>query len=378
VGTSPIWRADHVGSLLRPAVVLDAHQRWARGDAADDEVAGIEDAAIVDALALQDACGIDVLTDGEYRRAAWASGFSSAVDGYVPGEPPLPLEWCLGATGTTMPATPSSSAPPLGRVVGERLRALRRIAGNEAAFLNRRVPGRFKITLPAPSYIIARGWKPGITDRAYATRGELAVHVAELIHREVDALATDGVTYIQLDNPHLPDYLGDDKRARWQSIGVDPDVALREDLAADNAAIAGVDRGKVVIACHICRGNARSAWHASGGYDDIAEQVFATLDVDRWLLEYDDERSGSFEPLRFMPRDRVVVLGLITTKVGELESTDALLRRIDAAARYLPLEQLALSPQCGFASVDAGNLLSWDDQRRKLTLVADVARRVWG
>jgi 5-methyltetrahydropteroyltriglutamate--homocysteine methyltransferase len=314
-----------------------------------------------------------VLTDGEYRRSAWASGFPSAVDGYVASEPPLPLDWHGGATGGARP-----TAPPMARVVGERLRAVRRIAGDEAAFLHAHVPGRFKITLPAPSYIVARGWKPGVTDRAYTSRGELARHVAELVGAEVEALAADGVAYIQLDNPHMPDYLGDEKRARWRSIGVDPDVALREDLAADNAAVAGVDRSKVVIGCHICRGNARSAWHTSGSYDDIAEQVFATLDVDRWLLEYDDERSGGFEPLRFMPGGRMVVLGLITTKVGEMESADALLRRIDDAARYVPIEQLALSPQCGFASVDTGNLLSWDDQRRKLTLVADVARRIWG
>ena len=374
----PISRADHVGSLLRPSTVLDVHQRLARGKASANDVARIEDAAIIDVLALQDACGLDVLTDGEYRRSAWASGFPSAVDGYVGGEPPLPLEWHLGAAGSTQSATPVAAGAPGARLIGERLRAVRRIAGDEAAFLNAHVPGRFKITLPAPSYIVARGWKPGVTDQVYATRGALASHVAELIHREVDALAADGVAYIQLDNPHLPDYLGDDKRARWRSIGVDPDVALREDLAADNAAIAGVDRSKVVVGCHICRGNARSAWHASGSYDGIAEQVFTTLDVDRWLLEYDDERSGGFEPLRFMPRHRVVVLGLITTKVGMLEPADALLRRIDEAARYLPLDQLALSPQCGFASVDTGNLLSSDDQRRKLTLVADVARRVWG
>jgi 5-methyltetrahydropteroyltriglutamate--homocysteine methyltransferase len=368
-----LYRADHVGSLLRPPSLLEAHARQAAGALDEDEVRSIEDAAILEALGMQRDIGIDVLSDGEYRRAAWSTGFPSAVDGYVPSEMPVALDWKLGEGEDRTTA----EGLAIGRVVGGRLSAVKRICGDEAAFLARHAGGPFKITTPAPSYSLARGWKPGVTDEIYASRGELANDIAAIVGAELQTLAVEGVTYLQLDNPHYPDYLTEEKKATWRSIGVDPDAALTEDLAADNAALAGIDRSSVTVACHVCRGNARSAWHTEGGYDAIAEQVFSSLEVDRWLLEYDTDRSGGFEPLRFIPPGRVVVLGLITTKVGTLERADDIARRIEEAAEYVPLEQLALSPQCGFASVDAGNLLSWDDQRRKLELVVEVARRVW-
>jgi 5-methyltetrahydropteroyltriglutamate--homocysteine methyltransferase len=194
----------------------------------------------------------------------------------------------------------------------------------------------------------------------------------------VQALAAEGVPYIQLDNPHYPDYIGAEREAQWRAIGIDPAAALQEDIAGDNACLARGDRSRVTVATHVCRGNARSAWHSQGGYEAIAEQVFGGLDVDRSLLEYGSERAGGFEPLRFVPKGKTVVLGLITTKQGALEARDELLRRIDEAAQYVSVENLALSPQCGFASIEAGNLLSWDDQRRKLELVVETARRVWG
>jgi 5-methyltetrahydropteroyltriglutamate--homocysteine methyltransferase len=194
----------------------------------------------------------------------------------------------------------------------------------------------------------------------------------------VQSLVQQGITYIQLDNPHYPDYIPEDRREQWRSIGVDPDQALADDLAGDNAVLEGIDRSKFTVASHICRGNGRSAWHTQGGYEPIAEQVFGTLNVDRWLLEYDSDRAGGFEPLRFIPQGKVVVLGLITTKLGELESQDDIIHRIEEASKYVPLENLTLSPQCGFASVDKGNFLTWDEQRRKLDLVVDTARKVWG
>jgi 5-methyltetrahydropteroyltriglutamate--homocysteine methyltransferase len=391
----PPPRADHVGSLLRPPEVLVAHAARARGDATDAEVAEIEDRAVLDALALQREVGLEVFTDGEFRRSGWASGFPAAVSGYVDGEPPLTLRWQLGAqpdastavdrSGATRAmvdplgsARPPGSSAPSYRVIGDRVAARRRIAAHEAVFLQAHAPGRFKVTMPAPSYNVARGWKPGVTDRVYADRAALTADVADIVAAELAALTDAGVTYLQLDNPHLPDYLTEDKRAQWRAIGVDPDRALEEDLAGDNRAIAAVDRSRALVACHICRGNAASAWHATGGYDAIAEKVFGTLDVDRWLLEYDSDRAGGFEPLRFMPRGRTVVLGLVTTKSGELEPADAIVRRIEDASRHISLDQLAVSPQCGFASVESGNLLSGDDQRRKLELVVEVAQRVWG
>jgi 5-methyltetrahydropteroyltriglutamate--homocysteine methyltransferase len=187
------------------------------------------------------------------------------------------------------------------------------------------------------------------------------------------------VPYLQLDNPHYPDYISDDRRAQWRELGVDPDQALTDDIAADNASIAGLDRARVTVAMHLCRGNGPlGRWHTAGGYERIAEQVFGTLDVDRFLLEYDSERAGGFEPLRFMPRGKLVVLGLVTTKSAELETVDLLRARIDEATKYVPLEFLALSPQCGFASTLIGNPLTWDEQRRKLELVVETARKVWG
>ena len=184
---------------------------------------------------------------------------------------------------------------------------------------------------------------------------------------------------LQLDNPHYPDYISEDRRDQWRGLGVDPDQALQDDIAADNASLAGLDRSKITVGMHLCRGNGpMGRWHTAGGYERIAEQVFGGIDVDRFLLEYDSERAGGFEPLRFMPQGKTVVLGLITTKSGALESQDLLLRRIEEASKYVPMENLALSPQCGFSSTIAGNPLTWDEQRRKLELVVATARKVWG
>jgi 5-methyltetrahydropteroyltriglutamate--homocysteine methyltransferase len=264
------------------------------------------------------------------------------------------------------------------RVIGQRLRQRQRLTAHEVAFLKQHAPGPFKVTMPAASYVVARGYKPGITDQAYASRAELLQDVVKIIRAEVQALAAEGVPYIQLDNPHYPDYIPESRRAQWRAIGIDPDQTLIEDVAADAACFEGIDPQRVVRAMHVCRGNGRSAWHTEGSYAPIAEQVFGKLDVDVFLLEYDTDRAGGFEPLRFVPRGKTVVLGLVTTKVGELESQDVLLRRIDEASRYVSMEDLALSPQCGFASMAQGNLVSMDDQRRKLELVVETARKAWG
>jgi len=265
-----------------------------------------------------------------------------------------------------------------GRIIGERLRQRRRLTAHESGFLKEHAPGPWKITMPAASYIVARGYTPSVTGKAYPTRGELASDVAGIVREEVLALAGEGAAYIQIDNPHYPDYIPEDRRQQWRDLGIDPDKALDEDIAADNASLRGLDRQQHVVAMHVCRGNGRSAWHTQGGYEAIAEKTFGGLEVDRFLLEYDSERSGGFEPLRFVPKNKSVVLGLVTTKLGQLESQDVLLKRIDEAAKYVPLDNLALSPQCGFASMAEGNRLSYDDQRRKLELVVETARKVWG
>jgi 5-methyltetrahydropteroyltriglutamate--homocysteine methyltransferase len=381
------YRADHVGSLLRPPELLQALADLRQQRISHEQLRDIEDRAIQRALELQDQVGIDVYTDGEYRRGdwvgpAWAGDFPGAVDGYEMGEPPMVFEWQLpegiapAETRGQVRSTAQTAQAAL--VIARRLRQKHRLTAHEVSFLKEHAEGRvFKVTMPATSYIVTRGWKPGLTDRVYASRWELAEHVASIMNDEVTALAGEGVTYIQIDNAHWPDYIPADRLAAWRSIGVDPDKAIEEDVRADNLATRGLDRSRVIVATHICRGNARSAWHTEGGYEPIAERVFGGLDVDRFLLEYDSDRAGGFEPLRFVPKDKQVVLGLVTTKTGVLENQDVLLRRIDEASRYVPMENLALSPQCGFASMEQGNLLSWDEQRRKLELVVDTARKAW-
>lgn len=381
------YRADQVGSFLRPTEVVDAHTAFLQGNLSLEKLREIEDKAILQVLQLQKEVGIDVQTDGEYRRGGWASDFVDAVEGYVPGAAPINLGWSTGGTGgapttRTEPSTAQAAvalAVGGGRVIGGRLKATRRMTEHESGFLKAHATGPYKVTMPAVSYVIARGYKPGVTDKVYDSRAATLKDAAAIIKAEVKALYDEGTNYIQLDNPHYPDYIVDDRREQMKALGMDPDQSLREDIEADNSVIQGLDRSKVTLGMHLCRGNGGSAgWHTQGGYDRIAEQVFGSIDVDNFLLEYDSDRAGTFEPLRFIPKGKVVVLGLVTTKAGELESQDLLLKRIEEASKYVPIENLTLSPQCGFASVLTGNPLSWDEQRRKLELVVDTARKVWG
>jgi 5-methyltetrahydropteroyltriglutamate--homocysteine methyltransferase len=264
-------------------------------------------------------------------------------------------------------------------VVGARLRQVRRIAGTDAAFLKQHSPGPWKITMPGPISAAAQLFKPGLTDEYYPTRADLVADLVQMQRREIEALLDDGVSYIQLDSLHYVERLSDTTiRPRMIADGEDPDAYLDTLIAADNSVFAGARRDGVTVGLHMCRGNNRSAWHAEGSYDPIAEKAFNLLEVDRFLLEYDTDRAGGFEPLRFVPAGKMVVLGLISSKLPELEPIDLLRRRIDEAAKYVPIERLAISPQCGFASTVLGNLLTWDEMRRKLELIAETARVVWG
>jgi 5-methyltetrahydropteroyltriglutamate--homocysteine methyltransferase len=371
------YRADQVGSFLRAQELKDAYTGYRAGNVPLARLREIEDREILKVLDMQRQVGIDVVSDGEYRRGGWASDFQDAVAGYVPGSPPVVMSWhsASGAETTPEPAGTGGAA----RVIGAKLQQRRRLTEHEVSFLKQHAGGPFKMTMPAATYVVTRGYKPGVTDQVYASRTDVLRDAAAIIQAELQALVSDGVVYLQLDNPHYPDYISEDRRDQWRALGVDPDQALLDDIFADNASIAGLDRGKVTVGMHLCRGNGPlGRWHTEGGYERIAEQVFGGIDVDRFLLEYDSERAGGFEPLRFMPRGKMVVLGLITTKSGELESQDVLLRRIEEASKYVGIEDLALSPQCGFASTLIGNPLSWDEQERKLELVVDTARKVWG
>ncbi len=372
------YRADQVGSFLRPPEVKEAHTAHRAGRLSAANLRQLEDAAILRVLELQQEIGVDVFSDGEFRRGGWSGDFVESVEGYGPGEPAVTV--FNTAAGNAPGQRPAAQA----RVITEKLRQKRRLTEHESGFLHQHAPGPFKMTMPAASYVLARGYQPRITDQVYGTRAAALHDVASIIKNEVAALVDEGVPYVQLDNPHYPDYLSEERNAQWRALGVDPARALEEDIAADNFTLTGVDRDKVVLAMHMCRGNGGrgqdqpAGWHTSGGYDAIAEQVFGGLQVDRFLLEYDSERAGGFAPLRFMPKGKIVVLGLVTTKSGELESEATLLRRIEEASKYVDVENLALSPQCGFASTLAGNPLTEDEERRKLELVVGTVRKVWG
>ena len=359
--------ADHVGSLLRPAALLEARAAYAAGQLGLEALRQAEDHAVLEAIQLQRDVGLGIFTDGEYRRGSWLTDLADAVDGFVPDR--VLLEW-HGPGGGTEAST--------ARVVGGPLHQKQRLTAHEVAFLKAHTPEPIKMTVPCPSNYVIASYKPGVTERFYPTREALLHEVTAIIRREVEALVAEGVAYVQMDAPFYAHYIDPVPREQLRAIGVDPEQLFAQAVAADNACVAGLASQDVFTALHICRGNSRSRWYAQGGYEPIAERLFTEVAVDAFLLEYDSERAGGFEPLRFVPRDKTVVLGLITTKEPRLESQDELRRRVDEAAQYVPLEYLALSPQCGFASVAAGNLLSWDEQRRKLELVVNTARQVWG
>jgi 5-methyltetrahydropteroyltriglutamate--homocysteine methyltransferase len=361
------YRADQVGSLLRPTELLQARAAFTAGRGSEDELRQAEDRAIADALRKQREVGISIYSDGELRRGSWLTDMADAVEGFVPEK--VMLEW-KGPGGGAEASTANA--------VGARLRKTRKLTAHELPFLKKSAPGPFKVTLPAPSNFMLASYKRGLTDRFYRSHIDLLQDLVAIVRDEVEWLVGEGATYIQFDAPYYSHYLDPRQREAIHKAGRDPDEEFESGIEGDNAVFAGMPSGRVTFAAHICRGNSRSRWYTEGGYDAIAEKLFAKLDVDRFLLEYDTERSGGFEPLRLVPRGKTVVLGLITTKEARLESPDELRRRIDEAARFLPLENLALSPQCGFASVAAGNLISTEDQWRKLELVVKTASKVWG
>jgi 5-methyltetrahydropteroyltriglutamate--homocysteine methyltransferase len=356
-----------VGSLLRPADL-----REARSGAADPErLREIEDAHVRRVLARQKDIGFEIFTDGELRRRNFMSDFTDAVEGFDMGDE-VARSWDAGS------AAKASVSRVAGVVTGP-LRRVRRLTGHELPFLKAESPGAIKVTLPSATQFPAIAFKRGTTDRVYPDHSALLWAVVEIMKEELAAVAGEGVAYVQIDAPRYS-YFVDPKWREWiqSEMRTDPDSLLDESIRADNACLEAARRDGVVLAMHLCRGNNRSHWYAEGGYEAIAEQLFGTMEVDRFLLEYDDARSGTFEPLRFVPPGKTVVLGLVSSKRAELEKEDDLARRIEEAAAYVPLDDLALSPQCGFASTMEGNLLSEDDQWAKLRRVVETARRVWG
>ena len=356
------FRADHIGSLLRPEALLEARHGHDAGEVTDAALREVEDHAITVAVRGQEASGIRVVTDGEFRRRDFRSGFVQAVDGIEMSAWDMPWHSAAGAT----------KLRSIGFTATGRLQQRERLAGGEVEFVKSLASAPVKATLIAPGFLADRFWKDGVTSRFYSSREEFAADVATITRAEITALIADGVQYIQLDNPGYGAYLG-------AHAGHDPE-AFERVLSADIAAVQRIERPDgVTIGLHVCRGNQSSRWMGEGDYEPVAEELFGRLPVDRLLLEYDDERACGFGPLRFVPRGTVAVLGLVSSKTGALETADSLRARIDEAAKYAEYEDLALSPQCGFASVaEGGNLLTDAEQYAKLALVADVAAAVWG
>jgi 5-methyltetrahydropteroyltriglutamate--homocysteine methyltransferase len=374
--TTP-FRADNIGSLLRPPELIAARSAHREKQISAEQLREIEDRSILTALELQKSAGIDVYTDGEYRRGNFMADFTNNLDGMVPSETIMAPIW----RGPNSGLASQFRRPDGETVVGAKLRQrLPGVFSDEAAFLKQHVPGPFKVCVPSGVQFADSKYKPGVTDKVYPTRRAMVQDFAALLGEEVQRLIDAGTAYVQLDGPSYLTHLMDERRRQQlRDMGVDPDEVLDEVIAGDNALIKGLRRApNTTIGIHFCRGNNRSSWSAEGSYEVIAEKTFGSLQADRFLMEYDSDRAGGFEPLRFVPIGKTVVLGLITTKEPQLESEDVLRRRIDEATRYVPLENLALSTQCGFASTLLGNLISWDDMRRKLELVAKVARKVWG
>jgi 5-methyltetrahydropteroyltriglutamate--homocysteine methyltransferase len=366
------YRADHVGSLLRPRAILDARTDPAVTAAA---LRKIEDTEILKLLQRQRELGFRILTDGELRRHGFMSDFYESVGG-LDHDGSVAREWqgrSISSGGTT-----AQQVRLAGLVVGK-LTQKKRLTDHETRFLTRHAHGDVKMTLPSANQFPAIAYQRGLSERAYPTYSAFLWDVVPIIRSEVQALLRDGVKYIQIDAPRYSYYLDPKWREYVRTeMGVSPEAALDEAIRVDNACVEAARGAGASIAIHLCRGNNRSQWYAEGGYDPIAEKLFNELNVDLFLLEYESERAGTFEPLRFVPRDKGVVLGLVSSKVADLESRAQVIQRIEAASRYVPLENLALSPQCGFASTFEGNLLTEDEQWRKMQLVIDVARQVWG
>ena len=365
---NPPFRADHVGSLLRPQALLAARRRTRDGEMSRDELRQIEDTHVRDVVGKQEGIGLKSVTDGEFRRTYFHIDFLERLQGVT----------VSGGIETRFKSAKGEMnfAPPSLSVTGK-LRHVTDIQKPDFEFLKSVTHETPKVTIPSPTMVHFRGGRKTIDIEAYPEMTEFFEDLAQCYRDEIDSLYRAGCRYIQLDDTNLA-YLCDPKlRAGARERGHDPDELPHAYAALINSV---VDRrpADLTVSVHLCRGNFKSAWVAEGGYEPVADVLFNELNVDAYFLEYDDERAGDFRPLRFVPKSRTVVLGLVTTKVGKLEPREDLLRRVEEASRYMPIGQMCLSPQCGFSSTVEGNEITEDDQWAKLRLVVDTAREVWG
>ena len=368
--TTPPFRADHVGSLLRPSSLLAARDDYAAGQISAAQLRAAEDAAVADVVAMQDELGLQSATDGEFRRASCHMDFIYQLGGI--SKAPGNLAVKFQNTSGTIEFTPAALH------VGSKLRLQQTIFSDDFRYLQSVVGSATpKLTIPSPNMVHYRGGPAAIDHDVYPDMEEFWSDLSAVYAEQVRRLAGLGCSYLQLDDCSLA-YLNDPaQRAEIAERGEDAEHLHLRYIGQVNNAISGRPGG-MAVTTHLCRGNFRSCWAAEGGYDFVAEALFNELRVDGFFLEYDDERSGGFEPLRFVPKGKMVVLGLVTTKTGRLEDPDILKRRIDEAARFVPHDQLCLSPQCGFSSTVEGNALTADEQAAKLRLVVETARDVWG
>ena len=363
------FRADHVGSLLRPPELKRAREQVKQGTLSKERLREAEDRAIRDAVALQEGAGLQAVTDGEFRRAFWHVDFLTGFDGIVAtqGQYALKFHGEGGAESETRSMM----------VVNGRVRRSHPVMLEPFRFLKTSTRRTAKLCIPAPTYLHMRGGRKVVDAQAYPDIEEFWSDIIRAYREEIRDLVAAGCIYLQIDDVSFACLCDETIRAQVRRDGEDPHDLPAKYVQVINSLIAERPPS-LAVTMHTCRGNHASMWMAEGGYDAVAETLFSGAAVDGFFLEYDSERAGGFEPLRFMPKNKKVVLGLVSTKTPRLERKDDLKRRIDAASKYVPLENLCLSPQCGFASSEVGNKLTEDDERRKLELVVEVAREVWG
>jgi len=366
----PPFRADHVGSLLRPPELLALRDRWHAGEIDGDELRERENEAIKAAVELQESVGLQAITDGEYRRASFHIDFINKLNG-VKFERMMPE----GSEGKA--SKEDLEKAPFVAVVSDRLSLPEGgVEVENFRFLNGLTGRTPKITIPSPTMTHFRGGREAISREAYPDMEGFFSDLARVYREELALLYEAGCRYVQIDDTNLAYLCDENMREGVRKLGEDPDELPKTYAALINDAIGGRP-DDMAVCIHMCRGNAQSQWFASGGYEPIADKIFNLTDVDGFFLEYDDERSGDFAPLRFVPKGKAIVLGLVTTKRGELESRDELKRRVEEAASRMPMDQICLSPQCGFSSNAVGNLVSVDDEVAKLRLVVETAEEFW-
>jgi len=367
VQRTPPFRADHVGSLLRPAALRDAREKRARGEIDAAALTGIEDREIKTLIAKQEAVGLKSITDGEYRRASWQTDFLQALDG---------IETFLGDRKIQFKGGPQPK-----QWVSRVKEKLGRFSGHPQIahwkFVADHTRQTAKVTIPSPSALHFRQGRAAVPEAIYPDMADFYRDLGALYAKAVRGFADAGCRYLQLDEVNLAYLCDPSLREHVKARGDDPDTLPLTYAGMINAAMSDIP-SDMTITMHLCRGNFRSTFVASGGYEPVAEILFNTIKVHGYFMEYDSERAGGFEPLRFVPKGKTVVLGLVTSKTGQLESRDTILRRIEEAAKFTPLDQLALSPQCGFASTEEGNALAEEDQWAKLRMIVEIADEVWG